>query len=47
MRRPRHLANHVQVKYGPHLLEVGVEVEKAEGGMKAEALAPHTQGWVR
>ena len=30
----------------PHLLEVGVEVEKAKGGMRVEALAPHIQGWV-
>ena len=30
----------------PQLLKVGVEVEKAEGGMRAKTLAPHTEGWV-
>ena len=30
----------------PHLLEVGVEVEKLAGGMKAEALSYDTQGWI-
>ena len=33
-------------KCGPHLLEVRVEVEKVEKGMRAKALASHTQGWV-
>ena len=32
-------------RYEPHFLEVEVEVEKAEGGIRVEALAPHTQGW--
>ena len=31
---------------GSHLLEIGVEVEKAKGEIRAEALALHTQGWV-
>ena len=49
--RPRHPVKQAdwdkgrrETGYRPHLLEMGVEIENDEEGIRAETLAPHTQG---